>query len=232
MNSTEEQRFCVYIHTSPSGKVYIGITSQNPIIRWQGGSGYKRNAYFFRAIKKYGWDKFKHEILYTDLTKEEACQKEIELIAKHRSNQKEFGYNKSTGGECGTSGATLSHTTRSKMSEARKGEKNHFFGKHHTTETKEKISKKNKGKTGWLKGKRLSDEHRKKVSENHADVRGGKHGSAKPVFCVETGIYYDAISTAARETKILKESISKACLGKIKKAGGYHWSFAKKECDE
>ena len=28
--------FTVYKHTSPNGKVYIGITMQNPIRRWNG----------------------------------------------------------------------------------------------------------------------------------------------------------------------------------------------------
>ena len=38
----EENKWCVYMHTSPSGKKYIGITSQeNPERRWgAGGSGY------------------------------------------------------------------------------------------------------------------------------------------------------------------------------------------------
>lgn len=43
--------FIVYKHTSPSNKVYIGITKLNLIKRWQ---GYINNTYFFRAILKYG----------------------------------------------------------------------------------------------------------------------------------------------------------------------------------
>ena len=31
----------VYGHISPSGKVYVGITSQNPKVRWQNGNGNK-----------------------------------------------------------------------------------------------------------------------------------------------------------------------------------------------
>nr|DAX47865.1 MAG TPA: intron associated endonuclease [Bacteriophage sp.] len=46
--------FIVYKHTSPSNKVYIGITKLNLIKRWQGGKGYINNTYFFRAILKYG----------------------------------------------------------------------------------------------------------------------------------------------------------------------------------
>ncbi len=89
--------YTVYKHTSPSGKTYIGITKRTPERRWK--SGYSNNEYFQRAIKKYGWNNFKHEILFTDLTENEAKQKEIELIAKHKSADRKFGYNISPGGE-------------------------------------------------------------------------------------------------------------------------------------
>ena len=39
-----EKKYKIYKHTSPSGKVYIGQTSQdNPVQRWKnGGKGYFR----------------------------------------------------------------------------------------------------------------------------------------------------------------------------------------------
>ena len=46
--------YCVYKHTSPSNKVYIGITKRNPLTRWNAGFGYKTQVYFWRAIVKYG----------------------------------------------------------------------------------------------------------------------------------------------------------------------------------
>lgn len=111
------REYCVYKHTSPSGKVYIGITGQQPEARWQGGLGYRRNEYFFRAIMKYGWDNFRHEILHEGLSKGEACAAEVALIATHRSNEKAYGYNITAGGE------TFQHSPESikKMSENRKG---------------------------------------------------------------------------------------------------------------
>lgn len=30
----KNNKWCVYKHTSPSKGVYIGITKQNPVIRW------------------------------------------------------------------------------------------------------------------------------------------------------------------------------------------------------
>ena len=71
-------KYCVYKHTTPSGKVYIGITCRNPKTRWGYGSGYKSQV-FDRAIKKYGWKNIKHEIVLTGLTEQEASAKEREL---------------------------------------------------------------------------------------------------------------------------------------------------------
>lgn len=94
-----ENSYIVYRHTSPSGKVYIGITQQHPEQRWQGGLGYRHNEYFFRAILKYGWDNFSHEILYSGLDKETASQIEIDLIRAGKCNDKRHGYNITSGGE-------------------------------------------------------------------------------------------------------------------------------------
>lgn len=78
-------RWLVYKHTSPSGKVYIGITSQNPQSRWNKGKGYKGCIKFFNAILKYGWDNIEHTILADNLTKEEAETVEKSLISHSSS---------------------------------------------------------------------------------------------------------------------------------------------------
>lgn len=88
--------YTVYMHTFPNNKVYIGITMQKVYKRW--GHKYSNSPFMSNAIQKYGWENVKHEILYENLTKEEAEQKEIELIAKYKSNQREFGYNIDKGG--------------------------------------------------------------------------------------------------------------------------------------
>lgn len=115
----KNKRYCVYKHTSPSNKVYIGITCKVPAYRrWNlDGSGYKDNDYFWKAIKKYGWNNFKHEILYENLTKAEACKIEKRLIKQYKSNIRKYGYNIAIGGE-GASGVKLSRQARQKMSEA------------------------------------------------------------------------------------------------------------------
>lgn len=99
-NNNKEKRYIVYMHTAPNNKKYIGITRQEkPEKRWgSNGCGYIGNEHFSRAISKYGWNNIKHEILYTGLTKEEAEQKEIELIAYYDSMNPDKGYNMTIGG--------------------------------------------------------------------------------------------------------------------------------------
>lgn len=109
----------VYKHTSPSNKVYIGITCKAPNDRWASGFGYEHQVYFFRAIVKYGWINFKHEILFEGLTKEEAEAKEVELIARYNSADLNFGYNIDLGGN----NHRLSVEARKKISEAKTGKK-------------------------------------------------------------------------------------------------------------
>ena len=70
--------YTVYKHTSPSGKVYIGITGIDPAKRWK--QGYSHNKYFTMAIKKYGWSNIKSEILESNLSKDAACEMEKLLI--------------------------------------------------------------------------------------------------------------------------------------------------------
>lgn len=149
--------YTVYMHRNKiNGKVYIGITSQKPSVRWNNGLGYK-GTYFANAINKYGWENFEHIILFSNLPKEDACQKEIELTKVYQSTNDNFGYNIATGGEINC-GYHLSDETKNKLSEINKGEKHPQYRKPRSAETKRKISK-------ARKGIKFSDEHKKKLSE-------------------------------------------------------------------
>lgn len=66
-------------------------------------------------------------------------------------------------------GLIMSDAFRNKMREINKGEKNPFYGKHHTEEVKQKISEANKGR-------HPSEETRKKIGDAH---RGEKNPSKR-----------------------------------------------------
>lgn len=86
--------FSVYIHTVPNGKVYVGMTSQNPVKRWGNGSGYAENRAFYADILKYGWNNIKHEILLTTDNELEARNAETATILKYDSTNPQKAYNK------------------------------------------------------------------------------------------------------------------------------------------
>lgn len=152
--------FKVYKHTSPSGKVYIGITGQdNPKRRWCGGNGYHKNDYFRRAIAKYGWDNFEHEILYEGLTQKEAEQKEIELITKYNSANPSFGYNLDNGGSYA---GKHSEQTREKIRNTLTGRKLPEDIKKHISEGHKRYFQEN---GHHCAGKKLSEDHKNKISE-------------------------------------------------------------------
>ena len=78
--------YCVYKHECPDGRCYIGITNQDPKIRWYGGLGYQgSNHEFFRYILAAGWDNIEHIILHRGLSEEEARRIEKEEIIKEGS---------------------------------------------------------------------------------------------------------------------------------------------------
>ena len=218
--------YIVYMHTSPNNKRYIGITSQSPNRRWRkDGEGYKKHLYFYKAIKKYGWKNFKHEILFNGLTKKEAEQKEIELIAYYNSNNENYGYNLSIGGESGSKGYKYTDEQKQRMSEIRKGELNGMYGKQHTDESKQKnriahlrenLSKDTINKMSIAKkGKKRSIESIKKQAETISNK----------VICIETSIVYNSIKEAGKLNNLDPSSISKVCRGKRKTCGGFHWCY-------
>lgn len=120
------KKYIVYMHIFPNDKKYVGVTCKTPNGRWEGGCGYSQEhqPIMYNAIQKYGWENVRHEILYENLTRDEALCLEKELIAKHRTNCKrygcEYGYNMTDGGE-GTVGHVVSEKSRKLMSDAKIG---------------------------------------------------------------------------------------------------------------
>ena len=199
--------YTVYMHEHrENGKKYIGITSQNVYERWGNGKCYKPTSHFRNAIDKYGWDMFRHEILYTDLTYEEACRMEKELIAKYNTTDSRCGYNNSTGGEKGALGShySLSEETRKKMS----------------------IAKSGVPRPKWEQGRKASDGSIQKLKEINESRK-------RIVVCVETGTEYNSLREASRLTGINISNLSLVCngspkysyAGKLPDGTKLHWRY-------
>lgn len=244
----KKNKYIVYMHKFQNGKVYVGITSQSPKHRWNNGKGYSNNIFMTNAIKKYGWENIEHIILFKNLTKEEAEQKEIELIAYYKSNNKKYGYNILDGGNV-SNGLTkdiinkMSSITKElwQTEEYRKKVTNAHIGIKPNEETKKKMSQNN---AKYWQGKNLSEETKRKLSESlkgriawnkgtkgimKANKTSFKKGQAsvnrKKVECIETKIIYDSILEASIKTNTNQTCIVNVCKGKQNIAGGYHWKY-------
>lgn len=93
--------YSIYMHKNKTnGKVYVGQTYLPPEERWKPhGEGYtKYQPAIYAAIQKYGWDNFEHIILESNLTQQEANEKEAYWIAYYHANESDFGYNLTSGG--------------------------------------------------------------------------------------------------------------------------------------
>ena len=116
-----------------NNKIYIGKSKYNNLDYY--GSGMLINF----AIKKYGKENFKREILCECSLQEELNEMERYWIQKLNATNKKIGYNKSVGGDGGSYGPLT-----------------------------EKHKQKLRGKIPWNKGKKfgpLTEEHKQKISE-------------------------------------------------------------------
>lgn len=221
--------YTVYVHINKeNNKVYVGTTLQKPLSkRWGAcGVGYKRNKPFYADILKYGWDKFEHEIVASGLNENEASNMEKILIQKLDSTNPEHGYNVELGG--------LNKNEvdrRRKISESTKGANHHSFGKTIPEDTRKKIGDAMRGEKGYWYGKKLPQETLDKMS---AALKGKpctiefkeiNEKRKRSVKCVETGVTYESITLAERETGINHASITRTAHKKQATAGGLHWIF-------
>lgn len=235
----EEKKWCVYMHRCKiSNKAYIGIAKGDPKQRW-GSNGYKytkKQRAFYNAIKKYGWDSFEHIIWHKDLSKKEAEEWEIRLIALFKTNccrykNPTYGYNMTDGGEGpngvvrsnefkekiskANKGKQVSQETRLKLSQANKGkhlgEKNQMYGRHHSEKTKEIFGNQRKGKYCGDKNPMYGKNH---SQETKGKMRECKRNIFRAIYCIEFNEIFESIKDAERKLGIDNAQISACCKGK------------------
>lgn len=193
-----------------NGKIYIGQDSKNNPEYLGSGKIIKR------AIKKYGKENFKKEILEVCANQTELDIKEKYWIQELNTINQDIGYNVSFGGQTGWYKG-LKHTEETKRiySLTRKGkligDKNGMYGKQHTEETKKKISESLSGENNSFFGKQHTENTKKKMSES-AKKRKTNPNSKKVSV---DGLVFNSASEAARFFGLSSGTISYRCREKI-----------------
>lgn len=210
----------IYKLTFPNNKVYIGQTSDNfesyinKYISLAFNKKHKSyNRPLCRAIRKYGWDNVKKEILFTT-SNEVVDELETQMIAEYNATDRRFGYNiLKIGGS--PRGYKRSEESKQKQSIKLSGKNNYWYGKdfsgknnphygkHHSEETKEKIGKKSKLKNFEYLYKKIKVYDKQ---ENFIKI-------------------FNSLSEASRKMKINCGHICEVCKGNRKSAGGYVFKY-------
>ena len=190
--------YCIYVHVNKiNNKRYVEMTCKQPEQRWGiNGCKYKSSPHFYSAIQKYGWDGFEHVVLIEGLTKTEACILEKRFIKKWKTQNREYGYNISDGGDQG---------------HALFGADNPNFGKGRSPEYCKHISESHMRHY-------VSDATKSKIRENNK--------ASRSILCIETGTKFVSLSEAAKNTGVSVSAICRVLHGGRHTAANFHWAYA------
>jgi surface antigen len=170
----------VYKLTSPSGKHYIGLTSQKFSTRWKqhvslwlklkrnGVTDYRGKqvtCLLFFAFDKYPPEEWTKEVIFEHADESVVRQHEIDMISQHKSTDSVYGYNVLTGGQQGHAGRKLDEDHKRRIAEARK----RAWASEEGKKRRAQLSAEMQGHTinvGRVNGP-LSEEHKAKVSKGN-----------------------------------------------------------------
>lgn len=204
----------VYMSTNlTNNKMYIGLTTTTleQRIASHKTDSKRKDTYFYRAIRKYGFESFRWDVLDTAKSVEELEEKEIMYIEKYGTfNNKEVGYNSTSGGYNLYDVTDELKQLRSQMAS---GENNPMYG----------VPSPNTGK-------KFTSEHKEKISQGlknsyRPHVIGANNPSARRVKNVETREIFGTMTEAGKEYGTHRANIGNACRKPKATAKGYHWEY-------
>lgn len=226
-----KKKWTIYQHINKiNNKRYIGQTCLEPERRWRkDGSGYQDSPIFYKAIQKYGWNNFSHEIIEVGDSEEWANERERYWIAYYDTfNNPDKGYNMTPGGSNYMHELWQDEKYRSKMSESfSRSRKEQWQNEEYA---KERLQPMLDGiQRVWN-----DPEWRKNRIEK---ITGDKNPNAKAVKNLETGRIFATIKEATKWAGLNSAScIGECCRGNKKSAGTHpetgvrlHWVFVSKE---
>lgn len=221
-----------HIRTDKNIPFYIGIGSDDKFVRAY--NKHRRNQKWFNIVAK---TDYKVDIVFMDISLDEAKEKEIEFIKLYGRSDKGEGTlcNLTDGGE-GNPGRIVTDEWRKNKSIEQKGRlksdefkqrrREYMTGRKMPIESVEKQRQ-------WLKenhpmrGKKMSQQARKNISEGHKGINTGeknpnwgKFGSdsirAKKVMCTESKQIWNSVKDVAKELGIPYSTITNQLNGQKK----------------
>lgn len=202
-----------------NGKIYIGKDIKNDPTYYGPGQTLRK------AIKKYGKNNFKKEIIEVCASNEELNLKEKYWISHLNSTNRDIGYNLTIGG---TGGDTFTHNPNKEF--IREKLRQISSKKTHSELTRKKISDLRSGKGNgqygkipWNRGMPMSDEQKQKIREKNKDKFKGIPRSAEIKNKISNSLKGKVKST------VHKKKISETLLGrKLSDATKTKMSLARK----
>lgn len=168
------------------------------------------NSHLQNSWNLYGKDNFifqKIEICNENI----ADEREIYYISLFSTDDKNFGYNLTSGGNR----PIMSKQTREKMSKSHLG-KRHPRTKEHTENLRKALI-----------GRKLSASHIEKLKDRYRKelhpMQGKLHPARKLIYCITNGITYESAIDAGLKLNIDPSGINKVCNLKRKQENGYRF---------
>lgn len=226
----KDRKGIIYAHINKiNGKMYIGQTVQTLQARFKKeGKGYKACTKFYNAIKKYGWDNFKHIVLECGLNDNEIDDREKYWISYYNSINN--GYNVDLGG-------ANQHMSNEHKLKIQKGHLKHarkiicinngniydsiqeatrLTGIDHIWDCcTGKLQSAGSDENGYALVWRYLDEY----NQDEDFIFKKRYKDDKPIICVITGEIYSCIKEATYKLNIDGGSIFKCCNGMRLTAG-------------
>ena len=211
----------IYKHTNiVNGKVYIGQT-QNIDQRWAyDGHNYDPVFKFGKAIRKYGWHSFTHEIVEDNIGSQElANEREIYWISYYDSYK--HGYNMTIGGSGIVNDSKCIGVYQISL------EKKIIAHFNSISEASAKLDILAQNIGQCIIGKGLTAKGfyflPDTIDVNNFILPKSKY--MREVICVDTNVVFSSIKEASKKTGVSYVGIAKCCARESVSAGNFKWAY-------
>jgi len=217
IDSKELRRIVYKITNTVNGKIYFGITKCGIDKRWgehkHNALRNKKHSHLYLAIRKYGIEYFKIEVVASCASDNEMYEEEKRLIALFNTTDGRNGYNNSIGGEVSSAGKKLTLQQRERISTIQRGRKRN----HHSEGTKEK-----------MRIAALGRDMAKAIIASANSRRGKKSHNAKQVSRIDINgevAHFSSFRDAATSVNGHVSAFGMLRSGRLKTYKGYKWTF-------